>query len=131
MEGAFGAGSTRAMIVATVTAAKRAALDAGIGAQNASRSLDEALERFGSAYFDDALAVSRTIAQAEDALAILPSYGRGRANAVAAGSALHRATQQFWMRLSKTSKALAAIRRPRLRMSRPMSRPWSSLSRAS
>ncbi|WP_156444596.1 protein DpdH [Sphingomonas sp. CCH20-B6] len=95
MEGAFGAGSTRGTIVATVTAARRAALDAGIGAQNASRALDEALERFGSAYFDDALAVSRTIAQAEDALAILPSYGRGRANAVAAGSALRRATQTF------------------------------------
>lgn len=95
MEAAFGSTATRAQIMAALTKAKDAALEAGIGAQNTTKPLEESLERFATVYFDDALTVARVIAQAENAVAILPTYGRGRANAVAAGSALRQAAQQF------------------------------------
>ncbi len=95
MEAAFGPTATRAQIIAALTKAKDAAIEAGIGAQNTTRALEEALEAFAPVYFDDALSAARSVAQAENPVAILPSYGRGRANAVSAGSVLRQAAQQF------------------------------------
>nr|WP_280960185.1 protein DpdH [Aquabacterium lacunae] len=92
---AFGADATRASIVATLGNARQAALDAGISAQNSSRQLQDALEAFQSVLFDATVNAARTLLETEDAVASLPEYGRGRANAVAAGTALRVAAERF------------------------------------
>ncbi|MEQ1899558.1 MAG: protein DpdH [Devosia sp.] len=95
MEAAFGTAAARSTIVATLDNARQAALDAGIGSNNTSKGLLEALERFRGANFDDTLLAARTIAQQEDGLAALPHFGRGRRNAVEAGVALATAAKAF------------------------------------
>jgi hypothetical protein len=95
MEEAFGEGATRASILSTLDGARAAVADAGIGTSNTSKFLSDALERFRSVQFDESLNASRTLAKQEDGVSALPYYGRGRKNAVEAGSALAAATQVF------------------------------------
>jgi hypothetical protein len=95
MEEAFGEGASRPTIVSTLSAALKAALEAGVGAQNSIRPLQEALDVFQSVQFDATVVAVRTLAGEDDALSSLPEYGRGRANAVSAGTALRIAADQF------------------------------------
>lgn len=95
METAFGATSTRATIVTALDAARQAVADAGIGTSNTGRGLADAIERFKTVYFDDSLSAARALAGEGDAIAALPHFGRGRRNAVDAGTALVAATQAF------------------------------------
>ena len=95
METAFGATATRAAIVTALDAARQAVADAGIGTSNTGRGLADALERFKTVYFDDSLSAARALAGESDAIAALPHFGRGRRNAVDAGTALVAATQAF------------------------------------
>ena len=95
METAFGATATRAAIVTALDAARQAVADAGIGTSNTGRGLADALERFKTVYFDDSLSAARALAGEGDAIAALPHFGRGRRNAVDAGTALVAATQAF------------------------------------
>lgn len=92
---AFGDDATRATIVATLTNARQAVLDAGIPAQNSSRPLQDALDAFQTVQFDASISAARTLLETEDAVALLPEYGRGRANAVTAGTALRLAAEKF------------------------------------
>ncbi|WP_186189903.1 protein DpdH [Burkholderia gladioli] len=91
----FGDGATRATIVATLTTARQAVLDAGIPAQNSSRPLQDALDAFQTVQFDASISAARMLLETEDAVAVLPEYGRGRANAVTAGTALRLAAEKF------------------------------------
>ena len=95
MQDAFGEGSLRAAIVGQLGAARQAAIDAGIGAQNSGRPLQEALDRFKSVQFDATMTAVRALTGVEDAVSALPDYGRGRANAVAAATALRLTATQF------------------------------------
>jgi Cdc6-like AAA superfamily ATPase len=95
MEKAFGEGVARAGIVSTLSVALKAALEAGIGAQNTARPLQEALEVFQTVQFDATVGAVRALSGEEDPVASLPDYGRGRANAVSAGTALRIAAEQF------------------------------------
>jgi hypothetical protein len=61
MEASFGPDATRARIVAALDEARQAAFDAGIGAQNSSRPLLNALEAFKSTQFDDSLTAARAL----------------------------------------------------------------------
>jgi hypothetical protein len=95
MQQAFGDRATRAEIGATLSAALKAALDGGVGAQNNARPLQEAIDAFQSVQFDATVAAVRALANEEDAVASLPDYGRGRVNAVSAGTALRVAAERF------------------------------------
>lgn len=95
MEEAFGAGATRASIVTTIAAAREAAVEAGVGTQNNARALAEALERFRAVQFDATVTAFRGLADVADPVAALPEYGRGRANAVEAGSTVRAASAGF------------------------------------
>ena len=95
MQEAFGESASRGSIVSALGAALKAALEAGVGAQNSSRPLQEALDMFQSVQFDATVAAVRAIAGEEDPLASLPDYGRGRANAVSAGTTLRVSAQLF------------------------------------
>ncbi|TIX93683.1 MAG: hypothetical protein E5V24_12445, partial [Mesorhizobium sp.] len=77
MEGAFGEAATRASILSTLDAARAAVADAGIGANNSSKQLAEALDRLRLVQFDESLTAARTLAKQEDGVAALPYYGRG------------------------------------------------------
>jgi len=92
---AFGEGATRSSIVSALTSARQAALDAGMNAQNSARPLQDALDAFQAVQFDATVGAARMLTEHEDALAALPEYGRGRANAVAAGTALRLAAERF------------------------------------
>lgn len=91
----FGDGAARATIVATLTSARQAVLDAGIGAQNSSRPLQDALNTFQTVQFDATISAAQTLLEIEDAITVLPEYGRGRANAVTAGTTLRMAAEKF------------------------------------
>jgi hypothetical protein len=95
MREAFGEAVSRAAIVSTLGAALNAAREAGVGAQNSTRPLQEALDVFQSVQFDATVAAVSALANEEDPLASLPDYGRGRANAVLAGTALRISAEQF------------------------------------
>jgi hypothetical protein len=95
MEEAFGQSATRGSIVSTLGAAITAAVEAGVGAQNSTRPLQDALDAFQSVQFDATVAAVRSLAGEDDPLASLPDYGRGRANAVSAGTALRIGAEQF------------------------------------
>ena len=95
MEAAFGPDAARATIAATMDGARQAALKAGLGSNNTSKALVEALERFRAVNFDDSLLAARTLAKQDDALAALPHFGRGRRNAVEAGTTLAMAAKAF------------------------------------
>ena len=95
MQIAFGNDATRASIVSALTSARQAVLEAGIGAQNSSRPLQDALDAFQTVHFDATVSAARTLLETEDAVALLPEYGRGRANAVTAGTALRMAAERF------------------------------------
>jgi len=95
MQEAFGESASRSSIVSTLSAALKAALDAGVGAQNSTRPLQEALDVFQSVQFDATVVAVRALAVEEDPLASLPEYGRGRANAVSAGTAIRVGAEQF------------------------------------
>jgi hypothetical protein len=95
MEGAFGEGTTRASILSTLDAARAAVADAGIGTNNTSKQLGDALDRMRLVQFDESLNAARTLAKQEDGPSALPYYGRGRKNAVEAGPALAAAATVF------------------------------------
>ena len=95
MEASFGTDATRATIVAALDEARQAAFDAGISSQNSSRPLLNALEVFKSVQFDDSLAAARALASQDDPLAALPHLGRGRRNAVDAGTELTNVATLF------------------------------------
>jgi hypothetical protein len=57
--------------------------------------MQEALDVFQSVQFDATVAAVRALAGEEDPVASLPDYGRGRANAVSAGTALRIGAEQF------------------------------------
>jgi hypothetical protein len=95
MESAFGSGATRSMIVTALAEAQRVALEAGIGSNNTSKALSDALERFRNVNFDDSLSAARNLANYQDGLTALPHFGRGRRNGVEAGTALAKATEAF------------------------------------
>lgn len=95
MQIAFGNDATRASIVSALTSARQAVLEAGTGAQNSSRPLQDALDAFQTVHFDATVGAARTLLETEDAVAVLPEYGRGRANAVSAGTALRMAAERF------------------------------------
>jgi len=95
MHEAFGESASRGSIVSTLGAALKAALDAGVGAQNSTRPLQEALDVFQSVQFDATVMAVRALAGEDDPLASLPDYGRGRANAVSAATAIRIGAEQF------------------------------------
>ena len=95
-EAAFGEAATRASIISKLDEALHAVLAAGIGTNNTSKSLAEALERFRSVQFDDSLSAARNLAKLDDGLAALPHLGRGRSNAVEAATALGAAAIAFF-----------------------------------
>lgn len=95
MEEAFGATATRASILSTLDAARAAVAEAGIGANNSSKQLGDALEGLRLSQFDESLNAARTLAKQEDSVAALAHFGRGRKNAVESGSALVAATRAF------------------------------------
>lgn len=95
MHKAFGEGSTRSSIVETLSNARQLALDAGIGSQNTSRPLQDALDAFKGVQFDATISATRMLVEAEDPVAVLPEYGRGRANAVATGTELSVVAEKF------------------------------------
>jgi hypothetical protein len=95
MEQAFGVSLSRGSIISTLDAALTAAIGAGVGAQNSTRPLQEALEAFRIVQFDATMVAVRALADEGDPLASLPDYGRGRANAVSAGSTLRKCSEQF------------------------------------
>lgn len=95
MEEAFGPDAARATITATLDLARQGALEAGLGSNNTSKALIEALERFRGANFDDSLLAARALAKQDDALAALAHFGRGRRNAVEAGTMLATAAKAF------------------------------------
>lgn len=95
MDAAFGAESTRATIATALDAARQVVIEAGIGTNNTSRFLGDALERFRAVNFDDSVLAARTLSKQEDAVAALAHFGRGRRNAVEVGTALALAAQNF------------------------------------
>lgn len=95
MEAAFGPDAVRSTIATTLDGARQAALEAGIGSNNTSKALLEAIERFRGANFDDSILAARTLVKQDDGLAALPHFGRGRRNAVEAGTALAIAAEAF------------------------------------
>ena len=95
MQEAFGEGASRSSIVSSLRAAINAALEAGVGAQNNTRPLQEALDLFQSVQFDATVMAVRALAGEDDPLVSLPEYGRGRANAVSAGTELRICAEQF------------------------------------
>ena len=95
MESAFGLDAVRSTIATTLDGARQAALEAGIGSNNTSKALLEAMERFRGANFDDSMSAARILAKQEDGLAALPHFGRGRRNAVEAGIELEIAAKAF------------------------------------
>lgn len=95
MQEAFGEGASRNSIVSALGAALKAALEAGVGAQNSTRPLQEALDVFQTVQFDATVVAVQALAAEDDPLASLPDYGRGRANAVSGGTALRASAQQF------------------------------------
>jgi energy-coupling factor transporter ATP-binding protein EcfA2 len=105
MEDAFGPGATRAAIVATLDQARQVAHEAGLGSNNTSKKLGDALERFHATQFDDSLSAARSLGKLDDALAILPHFGRGRSNAVEAGTVLAVEAKAF---LDAVDQSLAA-----------------------
>jgi hypothetical protein len=85
VEQAFGTDAKRSEIVATLTKARDAAVSAGVAGSKAA-PLQQSLDQFQSAQFDDAVRSALSLRSEEDALRFLPQYGRARANATAAAS---------------------------------------------
>ena len=95
MEEAFGPDAARATVAATLAEVRQAALEAGLGSNNTSKALVDSLERFRAVNFDDSLLAARALVKQDDAVAALPHFGRGRRNAVEAGTALATAAKAF------------------------------------
>jgi len=95
METAFGEDLSRNVVAATLDAAREAAAEAGIGSNNTARTLVAALEEFRRVNFDDSITAARVLLKQEEGLSALPYFGRGRRNAVEAGTALTAAAETF------------------------------------
>ena len=95
MDDAFGDGATRATIVSGLTSACQAVSKAALNTRGTAQTLGEALETFKTVYFDDMVLASRSLAKIEAPLEALPHYGRGRRNAVEAGTRLRKAAQAY------------------------------------
>lgn len=95
MDAAFGKDTPRAAIASGLEGARQAALAAGIGSNSTAKTLLEALQMFQGTYFDDSISAARNLAKQDDGLAALPHFGRGRRNAVEAGTALANAAKNF------------------------------------
>ena len=104
METSFGPEATRTDICATLDAAWQAVHNAGIGSNNTSTKLVDALDRFRRVQFDDSRLAVRTLAMQGDVLAALPYFGRGRRNAIEAGAALASAANDFLNAVDETSR---------------------------
>ncbi len=105
MEDAFGPDPTRAMIVKNLENARGVVRDAGVGSNNTSKALDEALEWFRATQFDDSVLAARIIAKKDDGLAALAHFGRGRRNAMEASTKLATVARAF---LESVDQNLAA-----------------------
>jgi hypothetical protein len=70
--------------------------------------LGEAIEQLKSVNFDDALNAVRGLAKQEAPLATLPQLGRGRRNAVMAGSNLKKAAAAFLENVDQNLTTYAA-----------------------
>ena len=95
MEEAFGPDATRATIIASLTDLRELAKNAGVAGGGNINVLGDAIEQLKSVNFDDALNAVRGFAKQDKPLAALPQLGRGRRNAVEAGSALKKAAIAF------------------------------------
>ena len=95
MESTFGPDANRATIIKALDGARQVALNAGVGSNNTSKALNEALERFSMAKFDDSLSAARILVKQDNELAALPHLGRGRRNAVEAGTLLANTAKTF------------------------------------
>lgn len=95
MEDAFGVDLSRAALLKTFRELGSASADAGIGSNNTAKPLNDVLEMFSKVQFDDSVSAARALDAVSDPLSVLPLLGRGRRNAVDAGTALAEAAQRF------------------------------------
>ena len=95
MEEAFGNELAKAEIISCLSSALEAAFDGGVSSSGHANALNEALEDFKAVQFDDSIQAARKVSKSENALEILPDFGRGRSNAVAAGTELKAAAEKF------------------------------------
>ena len=96
VEGAFGADATRASIIAACADIAALAKEAGLASGGNLRSFEEALERFKSVRFDDAVNGTRTLGKFDNPLAALPLYTRIGRPAVVASRALKDTATAFF-----------------------------------
>ena len=94
MEEAFGSEARRSDIVRSISAARDAAVSAGIAGQKAS-TLKDCIEQFATVQFDDAIKAAGALREEVDALSLLPHYGRGRITAVNTSRELADVAQTF------------------------------------
>lgn len=95
MEAAFGTEPKRADILATLSAARQAVVDARLGGAARIGAFTKALEDLQGAQLDDAVRAASMLRGEECATALLPNYGRGRQNATVVGTQLAIATRDF------------------------------------
>ena len=105
IECVYGPGATRTTIVSTLEKARATALEVGIGSNNTSKALHEALDRFRKTNFDGSLSAARLLTEQDDGLAALPHFGRGQRNAIEASTALADTAKDF---LDSVDQNLAA-----------------------
>lgn len=108
MEKAFGPEATRATIVAALSEAREAAMEAGIASAGSAKTLADLLDRFKLVHFDDALTAARALSKQDDPLSALPHFGRGRRNAVDAGTELKQAATVFLNAVDQNLNAYSA-----------------------
>jgi len=94
VEQGFGPDSRRADIAKAISAARDAAVAAGLAGPKAT-TLRECLDQFGSTHFDEAVRSAAALRGDEDALSLLAHYGRARTNATGAANALIKTTREF------------------------------------
>lgn len=95
IEAAFGAGSSRSVIVEALKSAQNAVEEAGIGSNQSARRLGEALEAFSGVQFEDSVNAARSLRDVDVAVKALPQFGRGRRNAVNAATQLAQVAREF------------------------------------
>ena len=95
MQKSFGKNATRAAIVLSLDSALAETVQSGVGAQNTSQGLQDALDGFRTVHFDATVAAVNALAEGDDPLALLPDYGRGQEHAVSAGRRLRDAAERF------------------------------------
>jgi len=124
VEGAFGIGATRSTIVSALRAATDAIDHSGVSSGGTAKPLTEVLDRFEKVHFDDAVTASRAIQKGGDGLALLPSLGRGRRNAVELSIELAEVAAKF---LSSVEGNLAAFGEDQNAFLEPVNKSLASL----